>query len=389
MSNKDISKYLVKEDGTAFATDNDLQALAVNSKVTNINSGLTYRKSASNVYDKTPIEVETDAVLYTEQSLTAAQKAQARLNIYAGRADHLALSPTTLDLQSAFQGTLSSIPLNAFGTNYFSKSEPQNTVIFSGDIDSGDITLTSAFTNFEALMFVYSTDNQAISTPTTWNYTIIPVWILKKAIIDKDFFGIDLSGDDATFDLTQDFTKRWEVFTKTSTSTSLKWRSDRDVHFWKIIGLGFGSGSSSGSSGGSGSSGSSGTSGSGSSSGSSGSSTGSAGSSSGSPAWGVVNYKITRTNSPETERDYLPGASVSQGEVVRTFNVTFVTISGSSPMFGDTYCFYVWKASGHTLTASEKAAINAEDGSSTGAYPGGATQGGVPWRLTYDSGSVS
>lgn len=83
MSNKDISRYLVKEDGTAFATDNDLQALAVNSKVTNVNSGLTYKKTASNVYDKTPIEVETDAVLYSPQTLTNEQKTQARTNIGA------------------------------------------------------------------------------------------------------------------------------------------------------------------------------------------------------------------------------------------------------------------------------------------------------------------
>ena len=79
MSNKDISRYLVKEDGTAFATDNDLQALAVNSKVTNVNSGLTYKKTASNVYDKTPIEVETDAVLYSPQTLTNEPESSARL----------------------------------------------------------------------------------------------------------------------------------------------------------------------------------------------------------------------------------------------------------------------------------------------------------------------
>lgn len=105
MSNKDISKYLVKEDGTAFATDNDLQALAVNSKVTNINSGLTYKKSASNVYDKTPIEVETDAVLYTPQTLTAAQKLQARTNI--GISD---LSGVPLGTIVIWSGDASSIP---------------------------------------------------------------------------------------------------------------------------------------------------------------------------------------------------------------------------------------------------------------------------------------
>ena len=105
MSNKDISKYLVKEDGTAFATDNDLQALAVNSKVTNINSGLTYKKTASNVYDKTPIEVETDAVLYSPQTLTDAQKLQARTNI--GISD---LSGVPLGTIVIWSGNASSIP---------------------------------------------------------------------------------------------------------------------------------------------------------------------------------------------------------------------------------------------------------------------------------------
>lgn len=81
MSTNDISRYLVKANGTSFTSDNELQSLAVNSKVTNVNSGLTYKKTALNVFDKTPIEVETDAVLYSPQTLTDAQKLQARTNI--------------------------------------------------------------------------------------------------------------------------------------------------------------------------------------------------------------------------------------------------------------------------------------------------------------------
>lgn len=87
MSNKEISRYLTKEDGTTFSSDTELLGLSVNSKVKNKNSGYTFKKTSSNVFDKTPIEVETNAVLYTSQTLTDAQKTQARQNIGAGKSE--------------------------------------------------------------------------------------------------------------------------------------------------------------------------------------------------------------------------------------------------------------------------------------------------------------
>ena len=102
MSTNDISRYLVKANGSSFASDNELQSLAVNSKVTNVNSGLTYKKTALNVYDKTPIEVETDAVLYSPQTLTNAQKLQARDNIGASSSDAVLYTAQSLtDAQKA------------------------------------------------------------------------------------------------------------------------------------------------------------------------------------------------------------------------------------------------------------------------------------------------
>lgn len=96
MSNKEISRYLTKEDGTTLSSDTELLGLSVNSKVKNKNSGYTFKKTSSNVFDKTPIETEIDAVLYTAQSLTDAQKAQARNNIGAGKSESVLYTSQTL-----------------------------------------------------------------------------------------------------------------------------------------------------------------------------------------------------------------------------------------------------------------------------------------------------
>lgn len=96
MSNKEISRYLTKEDGTTFSSDTELLGLSVNSKVKNKNSGYTFKKTGSNVFDKTPIEVETNAVLYTSQTLTDAQKTQARNNIGASSSSAVLYTVQTL-----------------------------------------------------------------------------------------------------------------------------------------------------------------------------------------------------------------------------------------------------------------------------------------------------
>jgi len=96
MSNKEISRYLTKEDGTTFSSDTELLGLSVNSKVKNKNSGYTFKKTSSNVFDKTPIETEIDAVLYTSQTLTNAQKTQARKNIGASSSSAVLYTVQTL-----------------------------------------------------------------------------------------------------------------------------------------------------------------------------------------------------------------------------------------------------------------------------------------------------
>lgn len=87
--NTEISRYLVDADGDSFSSDTDLQRLSNNAKVKNTNSGVSYKKvqgttSGVPVFDKVPFqEGHPDAVLYSQQSLTTAQKQQARQNIGA------------------------------------------------------------------------------------------------------------------------------------------------------------------------------------------------------------------------------------------------------------------------------------------------------------------
>lgn len=86
--NTEISRYLVDANGNSFSSDTDLQSLSNNAKVKNTNSGVSYKKvrgtSGVPVFDKVPFqEGQPDAVLYSQQTLTSSQKAQARNNIGA------------------------------------------------------------------------------------------------------------------------------------------------------------------------------------------------------------------------------------------------------------------------------------------------------------------
>lgn len=100
--NTEISRYLVDANGNSFSSDTDLQSLSNNSKVKNTNSGVSYKKvpgttSGVPVFDKVPFqEGQPDAVLYSQQSLTSAQKQQARTNIGASSDDAVLYSQQTL-----------------------------------------------------------------------------------------------------------------------------------------------------------------------------------------------------------------------------------------------------------------------------------------------------
>ena len=100
--NTEISRYLVDANGNSFSSDADLQSLSKNAKVKNTNSGVSYKKvqgttSGVPVFDKVPFqEGQPDAVLYSQQSLTTAQKQQARTNIGASGGDAVLYSQQTL-----------------------------------------------------------------------------------------------------------------------------------------------------------------------------------------------------------------------------------------------------------------------------------------------------
>lgn len=89
-----------------------------------------------------------------------------------------------------------------------------------------------------------------------------------------------------------------------------------------------------------------------------------------------------------TLKGYNVNDTVSQGTIVRSFNVTEVSMGGTGPVYGYTNRFYIWKANGYTLTNSDKTAINAENGRTIDSIYSSASVGGVPWAITYDSGSV-
>ena len=98
--NTEISRYLVDANGNSFSSDTDLQSLSKNAKVKNTNSGVSYKKvqgTSVPVFDKVPFqEGQSDAVLYSPQSLTTAQKQQARTNIGASGGDAVLYSPQSL-----------------------------------------------------------------------------------------------------------------------------------------------------------------------------------------------------------------------------------------------------------------------------------------------------
>ena len=112
-----------------------------------------------------------DAVLYdTVQSLTAAQKLTARTNIGAMDSDtyygkSLDVDSTNLYLNDQGGSHLTILTIRSLLRNVFMNSVPAVTdILWSGDLDHDDITLSAPFTDYDVLMCVFgSSDN---SPPT-------------------------------------------------------------------------------------------------------------------------------------------------------------------------------------------------------------------------------
>ena len=180
-----------------------------------------------------------DAVLYdTVQSLTAAQKQTARTNIGAMDSDthygkSLDVDTTNLYLNDQGGSHLTILTIRSLLRNVFMNSAPAVTdILWSGDSDKGDITLSAPFTDYDVLMCVFgSSDNSPPTTP--WDYSFIPVWILRKAMIEHNLFGLAPT----TINITNDHFNNWIISIADSTTTFFKHYDDNGLHMWRIIGI--------------------------------------------------------------------------------------------------------------------------------------------------------
>ena len=182
-----------------------------------------------------------DPVRYnTVQSLSSSQQLQARTNIDAlgigefntQGAVKFSTDSDFLHLLSTNDNILSKMPWQTI-PNVYSRNKPVVTdILWSGDSDKGDITLSAPFTDYDVLMYVYGTNDNSPGT-SPWNFSVIPVWMMKKAIIDKNVFGVVPT----TFDILNDHERRWEIDVADSTSTFFKYHDNQYVQMWRVIGI--------------------------------------------------------------------------------------------------------------------------------------------------------
>ena len=182
-----------------------------------------------------------DPVRYnTVQSLSASQQLQARTNIGAFSSGEFntqggvkfATDSDFLQLLSTNDNILSKMPWQTI-PNVYSRNKPVVTdILWSGDLNHGDITLSAPFTDYDVLMYVYGTNDNSPGT-SPWNFSMVPVWMMKKAIIDKNVFGVVPT----TFDILNDHERRWEIDVADSTSTFFKYYDNQYVEMWRVIGI--------------------------------------------------------------------------------------------------------------------------------------------------------
>lgn len=182
-----------------------------------------------------------DPVRYnTVQSLSASQQLQARTNIDAlGSGDFntqggvkFATDSDFLQLLSTNDNILSKIPWQTI-PNIYSRNKPVVTdILWSGDLDHGDLNLSEDFTEYDILMFICGChDNSPATEP--YCYSFIPVWILKALIVDRSLFGLIPN----YFDVMNNNHDFWKIDLTTSTTTKLTHYDDATVHMWRVIGI--------------------------------------------------------------------------------------------------------------------------------------------------------
>ena len=182
-----------------------------------------------------------DPVRYnTVQSLSASQQLQARTNIDAlGSGDFntqggvkFATDSDFLQLLSTNDNILSKIPWQTI-PNVYSRNKPVVTdILWSGDLDHGDLVLSEDFTEYDILMFIGGCND---SSPPTgpYCYSFVPVWILKALIVDRSLFGLTLS----YFDVLNNNYSYWGINLATSTKTRFVHHTNAVMHMWRVIGI--------------------------------------------------------------------------------------------------------------------------------------------------------
>ena len=182
-----------------------------------------------------------DPVRYnTVQSLSASQQLQARTNIDAlGIGEFntqggvkFATDSDFLQLLSTNDNILSKIPWQTI-PNVYSRNKPVVTdILWSGDLDLGDLNLSEDFTNYDVLMFMGGGgDTSPGSTQMLYNF--VPVWFLKQCIIDHSFMGVSIPA----MELVLGASAWWRMDCANSTTTVLKYQTDGHVHMWRVIGI--------------------------------------------------------------------------------------------------------------------------------------------------------
>ena len=182
-----------------------------------------------------------DPVRYnTVQSLSASQQLQARTNIDAlssgefntQGAVKFATDSDYLQLLSTNDNILSKMPWQTV-PNVFSRNKPVvSDILWSGDINFGDLDLSEDFTEYDALMFIGGTSDSSPGSDYMI-YNIIPVWLLKECIVNGGFSGVTIP----TFEVLTSQGSWWRIDCSTSTVTSLKHWHDQGIHMWRVIGL--------------------------------------------------------------------------------------------------------------------------------------------------------
>lgn len=182
-----------------------------------------------------------DPVRYnTVQSLSVSQQLQARTNIDAlgigefntQGAVKFATDSNYLQLLSTNYDILSKMPWQTI-PNVYSRNKPVVTdILWSGDLDHGDLNLSEDFTEYDILMFIASChDNSPATEP--YCYSFIPVWILKALIVDRSLFGLIPS----YFDVMNNNHDFWKINLTTSTTTKFTYYDDATLHMWRVIGI--------------------------------------------------------------------------------------------------------------------------------------------------------